>query len=191
MEGQFWKSFGDRVFEWNPSFSDSGEQRFRFHWDPDVEAHDIEVDMPAGFDESEPCRSNLRSVLDGIIDAMNNGRSVDLRPVRRLVSALVQKYGRHDRHGLGAPKIGKHPCARGDAKCVFCRYGFPRDLRSRSGTRPMAFEKGERKGQWHARFPCNDRLCCSYEQHMMLANMGNIGRCGVHHEVCYEGCFRI
>jgi len=33
--------------------------------------------------------------------------------------------------------------------------------------------KGEREGQWHACFPRNDRLCCSYEEHMLLANMGN------------------
>ena len=35
-------------------------------------------------------------------------------------------------------------------------------------------EKGEREGQWHAHFPRNDRLCCSYEPHILLANMGNI-----------------
>ena len=35
-------------------------------------------------------------------------------------------------------------------------------------------EKGDREGQWHAHFPRNDRLCCSYEPHILLANMGNI-----------------
>ena len=34
------------------------------------------------------------------------------------------------------------------------------------------------EGQWHARFPRNDRLCCSYEAHVLLANMGNID-CGL------------
>ena len=38
----------------------------------------------------------------------------------------------------------------------------------------MAMEKGQLEGQWHARFPRNDRLCCSYEAHVLLANMGNI-----------------
>ena len=33
-------------------------------------------------------------------------------------------------------------------------------------------EKGEREGQWHAHFPRNDRLCCSYEPHVLLANIG-------------------
>ena len=35
-------------------------------------------------------------------------------------------------------------------------------------------ERGAREGQWHARFPRNDRLCCSYEAHILLANMGNV-----------------
>ena len=38
----------------------------------------------------------------------------------------------------------------------------------------MIMEKGDREGQWHARFPRNDRLCCNYEPHVWLANMGNI-----------------
>ena len=38
----------------------------------------------------------------------------------------------------------------------------------------MVMEKGDREGQWHAHFPRNDRLCCSYEAHVLLANMGNI-----------------
>ena len=38
----------------------------------------------------------------------------------------------------------------------------------------MKLEKGDREGQWHARFPRNDELCCSYEEHVLLANMGNV-----------------
>ena len=38
----------------------------------------------------------------------------------------------------------------------------------------MIMERGAREGQWHARFPRNDRLCCSYEAHVLLANMGNV-----------------
>ena len=55
-----------------------------------------------------------------------------------------------------------------------CRYGFPRERIARSESRKMVMEKGEREGQWHARFPRNDRLCCNYEAHVLLANMGNI-----------------
>jgi len=38
----------------------------------------------------------------------------------------------------------------------------------------MSLEKGDREGQWNARFPRNDGLVCSHEPHVMLANMGNI-----------------
>ena len=67
-----------------------------------------------------------------------------------------------------------HACARGTEKCPVCRYGFPRERLAPSPDRPMVMEKGEREGQWFARFPRNDRLCCSYEPHVLLANMGNI-----------------
>ena len=34
-------------------------------------------------------------------------------------------------------------------------------------------QKGDLEGQWHARFPRNDRLCCNYEPHVLLATLGN------------------
>ena len=46
-----------------------------------------------------------------------------------------------------------------------------RDLR---GKLTMSMERGALEGQWHARFPRNDRLCQSYEAHVLLANMGNV-----------------
>ena len=38
----------------------------------------------------------------------------------------------------------------------------------------MRLAKGDREGQWFARFPRNDELCCNYEAHVLLANMGNV-----------------
>ena len=38
----------------------------------------------------------------------------------------------------------------------------------------LHLEKGDREGQWNAKFPRNDRLVCSHEAHVMLANMGNV-----------------
>ncbi len=29
-------------------------------------------------------------------------------------------------------------------------------------------------GSWRAKFPRNDPLCCSYEPHLLLGNLGNI-----------------
>ena len=103
-----------------------------------------------------------------------DGTDFDLQSVRRMVAALVHRVARHTRHGVSRPQIGVHACARGKETCPVCRYGFPRDRLERGGERGMILEKGEREGQWHARFPRNDRLCCSYEEHVLLANMGNV-----------------
>ena len=55
-----------------------------------------------------------------------------------------------------------------------CRYGFPHKKFDRDGQRKMHLEKGESEGSWFARFPRNDALCCSYEAHILLANLGNV-----------------
>ena len=71
VEAAFWAFFKDKVSEWNPCFSDGGKQRVGFVWDPEVGAHDIEVDVPRfaamGVDEVEPTRSRLRTLLDCFI----------------------------------------------------------------------------------------------------------------------------
>ena len=38
----------------------------------------------------------------------------------------------------------------------------------------MHLDKGDKEGSWFARFPRNDQYCCSYEPHLLLANLGNI-----------------
>ena len=55
-----------------------------------------------------------------------------------------------------------------------CRYGFPHKKFDRDGKRKMRLEKGESEGSWFARFPRNDALCCSYEAHVLLDNLGNV-----------------
>ena len=121
-----------------------------------------------------PERLNLRSLLDKVFSAGDAVGVVDLQRVRRLISALVNRVARHTKHGVQAPQIGVHACARGKEGCPVCRYGFPRERFSRMSKRGMKMEKGAREGQWHAGFPRNDRLCCSYEAHVLLGNMGNI-----------------
>ena len=177
--------------EWNPTFADDGEPRVSFHWDPEVGAHDLEFCFASGVDSKEPCRTRLSELLADVLDGEDAHSSSDadvdvdksgsktstrsevgLARVRHLIAALVQKYGRHDRHEKTGPILGKHPCARGKPGCVFCRYGFPQKLKpSREG---LTLEKGDREGQWHARFPRNDSLSCSYEPHVLLGNLGNI-----------------
>ena len=74
-------------------------------------------------------------------------------------------------HGKKAPTLGKHPCARGKQECPFCRYGFPHDLVRRGDER---IQQGEKAGDWRAKFARNDALVCSFEPHILLANLGNV-----------------
>ena len=123
----------------------------------------------------EPDRVCLRGLLDKVYAAKEvSAGNVDVQRVRRLVAALVNRVARHTKHGHDAPTLGVHACARGKDGCPVCRYGFPRERFPRGGQRRMAMEKGALEGQWHAKFPRNDRLCCSYEAHVLMANMGNI-----------------
>ena len=156
----------------------------RYRWDGETGAHNV-VEQAGDAQTSEeraralvsgaaPETMNLRAVLDAVLGQGRGPREVDVQPLRRLVGALVQRVARRTKHGMGPPKLGEHACARGKASCPFCRYGFPRDRLPRGGARGMVMQKGDREGQWHAQFPRNDRLCCSYEEHVLLANMGNI-----------------
>jgi hypothetical protein len=198
MEEDMWKYFGQVVSEWNPCCSDTGHVRYL--WDSELEAHDIEAEMQCEecsqqpeaqasggldaqampeqkrtqtFNVLSPERVRLSELLDSVLSA-DDDVPLDLEPVRKLVAALVQTSARHDLHGKGPPVLGKHACARGKPSCPYCRYGFPHSLVPRDGERPMHLEKGDREGQWFARFPCNDSVCCSYEPHILLANLGNI-----------------
>ena len=176
MEAEFWKYFGRRVLEWNPCFSEEGERRVRFSWSAALQAHDVEADVAEveSGEAAKPERARLGAVLEEVFAAEERGESLDLGPLRRLVAALVQTSGRHDRHGKGPPDPKKDPCARGSEKCPYCRYGFPHRLVARGGARRMHLERGDREGQWDARFPRNDALCTSYEPHLLLANGGNV-----------------
>ena len=186
MEREFAKFFEGMVSEWNPCYSDDG--CWRYKWDEEIQAHDVEAEVGiSGCDASlssearaqadvtpvGPERMNLRGLLDKVYEQAAASAVIDLQPVRRLVAALVHRVARHTKHGVLPPKF-TDACARGKESCPYCRYGFPRDRIPRHGSRTMVMEKGDREGQWHAHFPRNDRLCCSYEAHILLANMGNI-----------------
>ena len=124
------------VSEWNPVISEDGE--LRFQWDEEVGAHDVFAMMTLG---DAPERVNLRALLDQTLQGKG---PVDLEPVRRLVSALVRKSGRHDMHGKQAPSA-KHPCARGKKGCMYCRYGFPHELLARE--EGVEVSKGDEPGR--------------------------------------------
>ena len=151
-----------------------------------MSAHDVEIDaadsgdLPTEGDGLHrwPERVRLSRVLKETFwkkDGKTEREEIDVQPLRRLVAALVQTSARHDLHGKEKPVIGVHPCARGKPGCPVCRYGFPiKELRPRLGGCDCTLVKGDREGQWHLRTPRNDELCCSYEDHVLLANLGNI-----------------
>ena len=161
------------VSEWNPCFDDDG--RFRYVWDEDVGAHDVQV-LEGDWDEAfaqplAPERTRLREVLDRVLGAADRGEKLALEPLRSLVGKLVQSSGRHTDHGKHPPKIGVHACAQGTGKCPTCRYGFPHRLFCRGGERKTHFEKGERDGSLFLRFPRNDPYCNSYEPHLLIGDL--------------------
>ena len=135
MEDEFWNYFGELVSEWNPCYSADGKARYT--WDEEIGAHDVEVCLPCGGDSAggtrglpqvdvmNPERTRLRVLLDAVLRDEQEGKPIDLQPVRRLVAALVQTSGRHTWHGTGRPVLGKHACARGKAGCLGNRYSFP------------------------------------------------------------------
>ena len=184
LEEKLSKYFQELVSSWNPCFTQDGV--CRFDWDAEIAAHDMEVDMddladlPCEGDALHrwPERARLSTVLRDIFRDKGSSTKkgeVDVQPLRRLVAALVHRSARHDIHGKYPPVIGVHACARGKPGCPQCRYGFPiKELRPRVGGCDCTLVKGDREGQWHLRTPRNDELCCSYEDHVLLANLGNI-----------------
>jgi len=182
-EREFHDYFGPLVSEWNPCRDDHGS--YRFFWDEEVGAHDVEVAAPEeGASPSAerrfpqpraPERCRLREVLGSVMGDAERGRPLDLTPLRRLLAKLVETSCRHTSHGVDPPKMGVHACARkGVDGFPYCRYGFPKEWQSRLASRKMHLVRGEREGQWNASFPRNDRLCCSYEAHFLMSNLGNI-----------------
>ena len=185
LENMFSDFFGEIVKEWNPCFTDTGA--CRYVWDAEIGAHDVEL---VTVDESEmtseeralrdveakwPERMNLRALLDSVLGAGEGvDNEIDVQSLRRLVAALVHRVARHTHHGKLKPTLGKHACARGTDTCPVCRYGFPHECFPRQGSRRMRLLKGDREGQWRGYFPRNDELCCSYEEHILLANLGNV-----------------
>ena len=169
LQEEFDAFFSGMVSEWNPCYTEDGQCRYR--WDAELGAPMPEVEVTAEdraqrlVNGQEPERVNLRHVLDEVCGAgVLEPDEVDVHPLRRLVAALVQRVARHTKHGLQPPKVGVHACARGKESCPYCRYGFPHQRLPRGG---MVMEKGDREGQWHARFrettvcaATMSRTCC-------------------------------
>ena len=93
---------------------------------------------------------------------------------------ILEDGQRHDGvqgHGYNKPTLGCHACARVSAKKeVFCRYLMPRKLRHFTGEhgRGVIEEDPHRPELRNLFLERNDGLINNFEEHLLLANMGNI-----------------
>ena len=117
-ESELGEFFGEYIREWHPCKDDQGENLFPF-----VQEILAEPEL------AQPQCTNLLAVLDEIFDV--DQPSVNLCPLARLVTALIEDGQRHTGHGTQAPVLGTDPCARKGSSSrgtsyVYCRYLFPR-----------------------------------------------------------------
>ena len=185
LEEKFSRFSQDLVSTWNPCNTKDGN--IRFDWNAQVEARDVELDaggvssLQVEGDELHrwPKRVRLSQVLEETFWDFDEHKEkwkerdvIDVQPLRCLVAMLVETSATHQAHGMDTPVMGKHACARCHKGKVTCRYGFPiKELRPRLGGCDCALVKGDREGQWHLCNPHNNQLCCTYEDHVLLANL--------------------
>jgi len=180
-EPELEKYYGGMVSEWNPCFTSGGRLRVGCLEEDSELICGVCEDVGEGgedhvvlLDRASPARSHLRALLEQVLDSQAGSSDVDLRPIRQLLGCLVQSGGRHTLHGMDAPVLGKHPCARGKVgKCV-CRYGAPWSRLPRRVDRGCCLVADEKYSSHSLCFPRNDELCNSFEAHVLLANQGNV-----------------
>ena len=106
--------------------------------------------------------------------------TADLDPLRKVLLALIQDGQRHAMHGHGPPIYGVHACARKGSKSegkeyVYCRYLFPKPLlRLNWAKLATVVDDKHRPGLRNLCLARNDSLLNSFEEHLLLANLGNI-----------------
>ena len=162
LEKEFESFFGTLVSEWNPCYADDG-MGCRYTWDDEIGAHDVEVELEEGVGEVAPITSEerairdvpakwperlrLRALLDDVFgSAPQQAVDIDLQRVRRLVSALVHRTGRHTIHPKGKPKLGVHSCARGKGTQSFLLLWFPTCVCSARGRTTYVFRARRERG---------------------------------------------
>ena len=167
-ESELGEFFGEYIREWHPCKDDQGENLFPF-----VQEILAEPEL------AQPQCTNLLAVLDEIFDV--DQPSVNLRPLARLVTALIEDSQRHTGHGTQAPVLGTDPCARKGSSSrgtsyVYCRYLFPRLLRLLDALlKGVVLDDPHRPGLRNLFLDRNDSLLNLFEEHLFLANGGNIG----------------
>ena len=107
-------------------------------------------------------------------------REPDTSRLKYLLLALIENGQRHDYHEHGPPRFGVHACARkgknSDGKeYIYCRYLFPREMRSfNDELKGCILEDPHRPDLRNLFLNRNDCLINSFEEHLLLMNLGNI-----------------
>ena len=123
-----------------------------------------------------PQATNLYEMLD---DAFADPEKPNVEELKRILVAIIESGQRHTGHGTSAtqhPKIGVHACARqgknAEGKAYFyCRYGYPKDLCFSDG---YVADDEHRKDLRNVFLRRNDPIINSFEEHLLLMNLGNI-----------------
>ena len=129
----------------------------------------------------KPQTINLKALLDRVFSKPEGQQNVE--EIRDLVLALIENGQRHDSHGFRRPPESA-ACARKGKRCghtqseVYCRYLFPRELfpLDEADMQKLGeiYDDPYRPDLRNLRLRRNDALLNNFEQHMLLANLGNI-----------------
>ena len=131
------------------------------------------------------CRVCIKSVLDAVFDPeLPDDVEPDVQPLKELLLRLIHHGQMHDMHGYDKPKEGVHACARNSKRTghtqkeAYCRYGFPRHLYPRTDAQKTKLgslqEDPFRPDVRNLCLRRNNELLNNFEEHMLLANLGNI-----------------
>ena len=133
------------------------------------------VDMP---ECAKPQTVNLLALLEDVF--ADGAGEPDTIKWKYLLLALIENGQRHDGpkgHGHNPPKMGVHPCAREDTtkQRIYCRYLFPRKARKFLEVHGGCIEEDPHRPDLRNLFlNRNDGLLNNFEDHLLLANLGNI-----------------
>ena len=167
-EQQLGKYYHDYVKEWHPSKDAAGKQLYPFR---------AEALTAKKTTNAQPHCCDLLELLERTLAP----ETTDLSELRQLLLALIEDGQRHTFHAHHqAPVPGVNSCARrgrnSDGKeIVYCRYNFPKDLIALDWNRlGQVVDDKHRPGLRNLLLPRNDSLINSFEEHLLVQNLGNI-----------------
>lgn len=164
-ENELGAFFHKHASEWHPAKDSAGNNLYNFEAEF---LFDKKFPKPQCVDLLEPLEQHTEK------------READLDPLRKILLALIEDGQRHEMHGHDPPTWGCHACARKGSKSegteyVYCRYLFPKPLLRLDWNKlATVVDDKHRPGLRNLCLARNDSLINSFEEHLLLANLGNI-----------------